>query len=168
MGPLYLHDVSRDMVTPNRIILGILGRRAPALTGKILRLLLRMSLPSMHKHVEQGTSPSPDLSPDTYALVAQDQGEAIRSGSGGVAYDLRNLWQPWDFDLEAIHLPVYLWHGEANNLMPVAMTRFIAAKIPNATATYYPGEDHVQPMLRHAEEILQTLLVEETTNYARI
>jgi pimeloyl-ACP methyl ester carboxylesterase len=164
MGPMHLLDVSREMVTPNRVILGILGRRVPALTGSILRLMLRLTLPSMRKHMEQGTSPSPELSPEIYALVAQDQGEAIRSGAQGAAYDLRNLWHAWGFDLPAIRVPVYLWHGEADNLMPVAMARFVAGQIPNAHATYYPGEDHAQPMLRHAEDILNSLIeVERAT-----
>src|SRR5690606_10862687 len=52
IGPLYLKDASRDMVTPNRIILGIMGRRAPALAGSALRLMLRLSMPAMLKHVE--------------------------------------------------------------------------------------------------------------------
>lgn len=164
MGPMVLHDVSPEMVTPNRLILGMLGRHAPALTGTILCLLLRQTLPSMRQHVERGTSPSPELSPEVYALVAQDQGEAVRSGSQGIAYDLRSLWRPWGFDLDAITMPVYMWHGEADNLMPVAMAHFVAGKIPNAHATYYPGEDHVQPMLRHTDEILRALLLEEPAN----
>jgi pimeloyl-ACP methyl ester carboxylesterase len=146
------------MITPNRIIIGIGGRRFPGVTAALLRLMIRQSLPSMRKHVANRTSPTADLSPFVYALIAQDQAEAIRAGSQGIAYDLRSFWQPWGFNLESIRVPVRLWHGDAGTLAPVELACWMAERIPDCQAAFYPGEGHVQPMLRHTPEIVGTLM----------
>jgi pimeloyl-ACP methyl ester carboxylesterase len=78
-------------------------------------------------------------------------------GGAGAALDLANLWRKLEFRLEDIHVPVYLWHGEADNLAPVTSGRYLAAHIPNCQATFYPGEGHTGPLLKHGEEIMSTL-----------
>ena len=156
IGPLRAPGALRGMVGNNRLVFQ-LGRLSPAFAGWLLNRLLRMNLPAMDRYVREGASPTADISPEMFALVAADQREAIRQGGGGVAGDLRALWQPWGFDLASIRLPVFLWHGEADDLAPARLARLVADGLPRCTAVYYPGEGHVGPLTKHAGEILETL-----------
>lgn len=82
IGPLSLPHGTRDMVRMNKIMFTV-GHLSPALSGLLLPRLIKSSLPSMEQHVQNGTSPSPDLSPEAFAIVTADQREAIRPGARG-------------------------------------------------------------------------------------
>lgn len=153
IGPLYLPDSTRDMVSANRIMFAV-GRFSPALAGLLLPQLIRSSLPSLEKHVRNGTSPSPDIDPAAFAILAADQREAIRAGGKGIHYDMANLWRPWGFRLDDVRVEVHLWHGEADNLAPIALARHIADKLPRRQAVFLPGAGHTDPLTKHMDEIL--------------
>lgn len=157
IGPLSLPGSTRDMIRNNRIMF-TLGRYSPALAAFLISRLIKSSLPSMEKHIRQGTSPAPDLSPEIFAIMAADQREAIRTGGQGVALDMKSLWQPWGFQFEDIHTRVHIWHGEKDNLAPVQLARNIAQRIPHCEPVYFPGESHTDPLTRHADEILAQLV----------
>jgi pimeloyl-ACP methyl ester carboxylesterase len=79
--------------------------------------------------------------------------EAFRQGSRGAAQDVVLLGRPWGFRLEDIRPPVLLWQGEVDVLVPPAMGRHLAAKIPDCRATFFPGEGHL--LFDHMREIAQ-------------
>jgi pimeloyl-ACP methyl ester carboxylesterase len=145
------------MVRPNKIMF-TLGRWSPKLAGFLLPRLIRSSLPSMEQHIQQGTSPSPDLSPEVFAIMAADQREAIRAGGQGITFDMKILWQPWGFQFEDVHTKVYLWHGAADNLAPAALAHHISDHLPDCQATFYPGEGHTDPLTRHIDEIVPVIV----------
>lgn len=156
IGPLNLRNSTAEMVFMNRLMFN-LGRFSPALVGFLLPRLLKMQLPSMEKHVQEGTSPTADISPEAFAIVAADQQEAIHTGGNGIKFDMTMLWQPWGFDFEAIQTQVYLWHGEADNLAPPALAHHIADHVPHIDAVFYPGEGHIDPLTKHIDEIVAKL-----------
>lgn len=153
IGPLSLPDGTRDMMRMNKIMF-TLGRLSPALTGLLLPRLVKSSLPSMERNVQNGTSPSPDLSPEVFAIMTADQREAIRMGGQGVIFDMKILWQPWGFRFEDIHTKVYLWHGTADHLAPARLAHHIADHVPGCEATFYPDEGHTDPLTKHISEIM--------------
>jgi pimeloyl-ACP methyl ester carboxylesterase len=153
IGPLRLPHSTRDMLRPNKIMF-TLGRWSPGLTGFLLPRLIRSSLPSMEQHVQKGTSPSADLSPEVFAIMAADQREAIRAGGQGVIFDMKILWRPWGFQFEDVLTKVYMWHGAADNLAPVMLARHIAEHLPDCEATFYPDEGHTDPLTKHIDEIM--------------
>lgn len=157
IGPLTAPNSTHNMVGPNRVMF-TLARLSPGLSAFLITRLVRMSLPSMQKHIQSGTSPMSDLSPEFFAALAADQAEAVREGSQGIAHDLRMLWQPWGFRFEDVSSKVYLWHGEADNLAPAALAHYIAERIPDCQAVFYPDEGHTDPLSKHAEDIIQTLV----------
>jgi pimeloyl-ACP methyl ester carboxylesterase len=164
IGPLSLPNSFQGMVRMNRIMFK-LGRFSPSLTGLLLPHLIRSSLPSMAKLVQQGSSPLSNLSPQAFAIIAADQSEAIRTGGHGIAFDLKSLWQPWGFRLEDIRSKVYLWHGEDDNLAPVRLAHEMAGRLPNCEAEFYAGEGHTDPLTKHSEEILARIVgIESITN----
>ena len=156
IGPLRLPKSTAEMVFMNRLMFN-LGRVTPAFVGFLLPRLIKSSLPSMKKHVQAGTSPSSDISPETFAVVAADQEEAIRTGGDGIKFDMTVLWQPWGFNLEDIPTALYLWHGESDNLAPPALAHYIADHVPNTAATFFPGEGHTDPLTKHIDEIMTKL-----------
>jgi pimeloyl-ACP methyl ester carboxylesterase len=68
--------------------------------------------------------------------------EAFRQGGGGAADDVLLLARPWTFPSEEIRVPVRLWHGEADAIVPVGMGRYLAAAIPGCRAEFIPGAGH--------------------------
>jgi pimeloyl-ACP methyl ester carboxylesterase len=68
--------------------------------------------------------------------------EAFRQGGQGAADELLLLTRPWTFRLEGIRVPVRLWHGEADDVVPVAMGRYLAQTIPHCRAEFIPGAGH--------------------------
>ena len=85
--------------------------------------------------------------------------EAFRPGLRGFAWDARLLTCPWGFQLDKIHVPVYLWHGMADDLTSTGMARFMASQIPNARLTVCENEAHLL-LFPHWEEILTQLISE--------
>lgn len=100
-------------------------------------------------------------SPEISDLLTASFVEAFRQGVKGPAYDGMVVRRPWGFQLEEITFPrLYLWHGELDKDVPVAMGRTVAGRISHCQATYYPGEGHISAIVNHREEIVATLMKE--------
>lgn len=101
------------------------------------------------------------LVPGVSAAVAISTVEAFRQGIRGVAYEARLYARPWGFRLEDIACPrLLLWHGERDPLVPIAMGRAVAARLPQCQATFYPDEGHFSVLVNHMGEILAALRAE--------
>ncbi|MFZ6028492.1 MAG: alpha/beta fold hydrolase [Chloroflexota bacterium] len=85
---------------------------------------------------------------------------AFQQGSRGPVLDIKLCGQPWGSWLQDIHMPVQLWHGDADRNAPVAMARYLESKIPQCRATFYANEGHVSVMANHGREIFQKLVLE--------
>ena len=80
--------------------------------------------------------------PEVAAALSASLREAFRQGGQGVADELLLLMRPWTVRLQEIQVPVRLWHGEADDMVPVAMGRHFAQAIPNCRAEFMPGGGH--------------------------
>jgi pimeloyl-ACP methyl ester carboxylesterase len=80
--------------------------------------------------------------------------EALRQGTEGAAWDTHLLYGPWGFPLGEVGLPILLWHGEADTVVPVAMGRWLARTLPHCRAEFLPGLGHFALPLLHAGRIL--------------
>ncbi|WP_084536188.1 alpha/beta fold hydrolase [Nocardia yamanashiensis] len=88
--------------------------------------------------------------------------QAFASGSRGVAVDTLLLFaRPWGFDLADITVPVHIWHGDADNNVPVADGRQLAAALPNHTLNIVAGAGHLM-FVDHAAAILNSIRAGET------
>jgi pimeloyl-ACP methyl ester carboxylesterase len=70
-------------------------------------------------------------------------GEAFRQGVGGYAQDITLQGRPWSFDTAVIHAPVWILHGEADTVVPVAHARQTAEMIPGARLFTWPDDGHI-------------------------
>jgi len=76
--------------------------------------------------------------------------EAFRTGIDGAYSDMRLISRSWQLDLNQLAVPVFLWHGEADTLMPIEPARSFAKVIPGCEAHFIPGAGH---LLLESEEI---------------
>lgn len=76
--------------------------------------------------------------------------EAFRQGSDGAYRDMLLVARPWQLDLNTLTVPVFMWHGEADTLMPITPARGLAKLIPGCEAHFIPGAGH---LLLESEEI---------------
>jgi len=90
-------------------------------------------------------------------LLIESTAEALRQGGRGVAWELMLLARPWDFRLEEIHVPVRIWQGLADNIVPSPMARRLAAALPDSVCHYLPGEGHFSLVYSHLDAILADL-----------
>lgn len=61
---------------------------------------------------------------------------------------------------------VYLWQGEEDTNVPVAMSRYQASRLPNCIAKSYAGEGHISIVTNHIQEILAVYVQKEQEIYA--
>ena len=92
--------------------------------------------------------------------------EAFRQGIRGLVHEAHICARPWGFDPATIRPPVFLWHGDQDTNVPVAMAQRLAARIPGSTLTIYPGEGHLT-VPKHWPEI-QAALLSVTQHRSRI
>lgn len=95
--------------------------------------------------------------PEVRASLLAGLREGFRQGGRGATDELRLFVGPWGFRLEDIRAPVRLWHGEADDLVPCAMGRYVAGAIPGCRAEFIKGAGHYW-VFDHIEELLQALI----------
>lgn len=84
--------------------------------------------------------------------------EAMKQGTRGAFHESLLTVTDWGFRLQDIHVPVLLWHGEADQNVPVEMARFAATAIPKCEALFFPEEGHLSLFKKHAQEIIRALV----------
>ncbi|HEX6312940.1 MAG TPA: alpha/beta hydrolase [Acidimicrobiia bacterium] len=94
--------------------------------------------------------------PAVAGMLGADVTEAFRPGADGFADDMLALWRPWGFRIAALPPGVRIWHG-AHDTRAEPDFRHLAATLPGARPTIWPGEGHYGA-LRHWREILETCL----------
>ena len=83
--------------------------------------------------------------------------ESVRQGSAGGAQEIRIYCRPWRFDPGEIETPVCLWHGDLDTIVPCAMSRHLAARIPQCRAAFFPEDGHFSLLIDRRDEILARL-----------
>ena len=68
---------------------------------------------------------------------------AGEQGVRGVRDDGLAVVQPWGFDVGSIRVPVAIWQGSEDAMVPFAHGRWLAAHVPGARAHLETGEGHV-------------------------
>jgi pimeloyl-ACP methyl ester carboxylesterase len=62
--------------------------------------------------------------------------------------------QPWGFDLGAISVPVQIWQGDDDFMVPHAHSYWLEKKIPGAKLNFVPGHGHISLIVKYNEQIL--------------
>lgn len=86
--------------------------------------------------------------------------DAMRAGRrwfGGPLYDATLFARPWGFSVTDVRVPVHLWHGDADRIVPLAHAVHLSRLLPNSELTVRPGGGHLAS-LAVADVILESLL----------
>lgn len=83
--------------------------------------------------------------------------EAVSVGVDGWLDDDLAFAAPWGFDLGAISVPVSVWQGSDDLMVPFAHGRWLADAIPGARAHLLEGEGHLSVVVGRIGDILDDL-----------
>ncbi|MCW8806551.1 MAG: alpha/beta hydrolase, partial [Rhodanobacter sp.] len=137
--------ISKDMNRGNRVAF-FLARYAPLLLRGLFALMRRnlgkQRKPSSEKAKKRYLSQFCDW--DQRMLLARRDDtstavhvkEAFRQGGAGSYHDMMLVSHAWGLDLTSNTVPVFLWHGTADTLVPVSSARAFARAIPGCEAHF--------------------------------
>ena len=91
---------------------------------------------------------------DAVATVKADFLEAFDRHRSGAVTEFRDAGTDWGIDLDAVDVPVRLWHGTADTNVPIAGAERLAETLPTADLRTLDGADHLGTLLRAAPEAL--------------
>lgn len=73
------------------------------------------------------------------------------------AQELTIFGAPWGFELKDIPMPITLWHGGQDEVVPVAMAYQLADELKSSCLHIMPDDGHFSLPVLHAEKILHQL-----------
>ncbi|MEJ2170239.1 MAG: alpha/beta hydrolase [Desulfobacterales bacterium] len=95
--------------------------------------------------------------PQLHRLLCDSFREAFRGSLLGPAWDVVLYGRDWGFRLHDILVPVQLWHGEQDVVVPPAMAHRLANEIPACRAVFDPEDGHFSIIAKRLPEILAEL-----------
>jgi pimeloyl-ACP methyl ester carboxylesterase len=118
-------------------------------TGAELADALGGLIPAIDRHALSGGYA------DEMAAVMR---RALAPGFDGPIDDDLAFTRPWGFAVSDIAVPVTVWQGDLDLMVPLAHGAWLARHIPSAQARMLPGEGHISLVTRYRDEILDRLL----------
>jgi pimeloyl-ACP methyl ester carboxylesterase len=106
------------------------------------------------------------LSPPDVAILTGELAEflhgtfvtAVANGVGGWVDDDLAFTRPWGFDVGAISVPVQLWQGAQDLMVPAAHGEWLARHVPGADVHRCPEDGHLTVVENHLGEAHAWLL----------
>ncbi len=98
------------------------------------------------------------LTGDYADAVAASIRDSIRNGIWGWFDDDMAFLRPWGFDLASIRVPVMIWQGSEDRMVPFAHGRWLAAHVPGARPMLLDGEGHLSIAAGGFGRVLDDLL----------
>lgn len=95
--------------------------------------------------------------PITREMFHQDLLRGGRTAMQALFLDLALFGRPWGFALREVRVPVRLWYGDADNIVPLAHGQHLAKQLPDASLRVRPGDGHLCG-LGAADEIFEAIL----------
>ncbi len=92
--------------------------------------------------------------PELRAALTAASSEALRDGLTAAAWDGLLNARPWGFPVHEISIPVHLWHGEKDIIVPPSMGHYLARTIPKCDARFFPDDGHFSLPYGKIREIL--------------
>ncbi len=83
--------------------------------------------------------------------------ESMRQGPAPALQELGLFAVDWGMCLKSIVRPVHLWHGTADQVVPLSHAEYYARVLPQSRLTTLPNEGHFSLPINHAESILRVL-----------
>ena len=160
VGPDVVPDASIvDLAVRLQWLLGPLRLVA----GPGLWLVVQPFMPATHWILQlyAGRMPRGDrlvfADPEIEGMLIDDIVNATRSRFGAVAHDVALFGRDWGFSIGDVRVPVFWWHGDDDNIIPVAHALHASELLANCALEVRPGESHIGAFAI-ADVVLETLL----------
>lgn len=88
--------------------------------------------------------------------------EALRTGVDGWLDDDLAFTAPWGFELSAIQVPVFVWQGSDDLMVPFAHGQWLARHLPGATVHLEEDEGHLSIGVGSVDRMLDELIPTRT------
>jgi len=96
--------------------------------------------------------------PDVRGALLRSIQEGRRQGAGAGRSEILMLLRDWNLAIERVaNHPIFLWHGEQDRLVPVAVARLLAKRLPGCSAMFYRDEGHFSTLANHARDMFAAL-----------
>jgi pimeloyl-ACP methyl ester carboxylesterase len=79
--------------------------------------------------------------------------QAFAQGWHGYHDDDRAFFSPWGFDLAKVPVPVEVWYGDDDLMVPPTHGAWLARHIPTATEVHRPAEGHLSLVATFLDEL---------------
>lgn len=162
LGPVAAMRAGDGMIWHNRLGLTLASRARwmvrPVLyvAGPVLRRFFRVAIANLTRH-SASTDRAVLTDPSIREVLGAEFVEGFRQGGAGAADDALIYGTDWGLDLNAIRSPVFLFHGDADRIVPVSMARWLAEHLPGVRATYIRDAGHFSIVVRHLGTIFDVL-----------
>jgi pimeloyl-ACP methyl ester carboxylesterase len=83
---------------------------------------------------------------------------ALAPGFDGWIDDDLAFVSAWGFSLDDVRVPVAVWQGELDRMVPFAHGRWLLRHVPGAQARLVSGHGHLSLVAQHREKVLDELL----------
>ena len=83
------------------------------------------------------------LRPDLASDFSETSAECFAQGSLGLVRDAEMLFRHWAFDVTTIERPVHMWQGTDDHLVPAAINKIVAERMPGAVWHSVEGAGHL-------------------------
>jgi pimeloyl-ACP methyl ester carboxylesterase len=90
-------------------------------------------------------------------LLAAAIRRSLEPGFDGWIDDDLAFTQPWGFSVGDIRVPVTVWQGELDLMVPFAHGRWLLSNIQGAVGRMVPGHGHISLVTRYRDEVLAGL-----------
>jgi pimeloyl-ACP methyl ester carboxylesterase len=93
--------------------------------------------------------------PQVRSILTHSIRESVRQGSDTILHEMQLYTMPWEFEVSEISIPTQLWHGTADEIVPIAHARSLADLLSNCTVHYIEDEGHFSLPFDHSNQILE-------------
>jgi len=124
-------------------------------TGRLARFAPKSAMKSFEKQLsepDRAVAATLGTPAEVMALFTQ----AFLRGAHGVVADYAALAGPWGVAVEDIRVPTVIFHGDADSMVPLRHGEELAARVPDAQLTVWPGEGHLGTVT-HVGQVLDAV-----------
>lgn len=163
VGPSDTAEEVASFAEEHQKIIGII-RKAPWLMRIIFWNTVRKRNKDMVKAMDGliATLPEPDQialsDPEAKPMLIASATDSFSPGVKGHTFEMQLFASPWHFSYEEITAPVQLWHGEADSVISIDVSKRASKRLPNNQVEYFTDEGHYSLLLNQAELILSRLI----------
>jgi pimeloyl-ACP methyl ester carboxylesterase len=158
MGEVGVYAEPKDFEKTDRQMLGLsvkhpaIARRMMGIAGWLARKSPKSAMKSFDKELDESDrAVVASLGEPKEALALFTQ--AFQNGPHGVVADYAALAHPWECDLSMVTIPVSIFQGTTDKMVPFRHAEQLTARLPKSTLRVWEGEGHLAT-IKHVGEIL--------------